>query len=234
MWTLLVGFCLALGRPGDAREIAKRMQDDDERHLGLALVAWSAGDLPRMGEEIKRVRVAMRPGMLGTTQWPSAAWLMIRAGRLEVAQKMLDDLEKEKNASSASLRGGLKGDLLLARGDVDGSIESLRTYLSAQTFVWGGSYRAADSLAEALTRHGDPWQAAEALKVALAAPRPTGNVIPGGFYQIQLQLRLAELHHLLGRVEEAREVEDDVAKLLAVAEPDFPLLVQLERLRRQP
>lgn len=59
------------------------------------------------------------------------------------------------------------------------------------------------------------------------------NYIPVGFYQIRLQLRLAELDPLLGCAREAHEIEDQVGKQLAVAEPDFPALAQLQRLRHQ-
>jgi len=39
---------------------------------------------------------------------------------------------------------------------------------------------------------------------------------------------LAQLYRQVGREEDARKIEDELLKLLAYADPDYPLLVQLK------
>ncbi len=46
----------------------------------------------------------------------------------------------------------------------------------------------------------------------------------------RIQWRLAEVYRKLGRDEDARRIEEELLKLLAYADPDHPILVQLENL----
>jgi hypothetical protein len=51
---------------------------------------------------------------------------------------------------------------------------------------------------------------------------------------MRLQLSVAELYHQTGRTTAARALEAEVTRRLVVAEPGFPELRQLSRLRAMP
>ncbi len=53
-----------------------------------------------------------------------------------------------------------------------------------------------------------------------------------GAYWLRTRLELAKLYRSVGRVDEARVVEADLRKLLALADPDHPILLELERLQK--
>ena len=45
------------------------------------------------------------------------------------------------------------------------------------------------------------------------------------------EMALAQLYRRMGRVQDAEKIENELRKLLAYADPDFPMLVELKRLQ---
>jgi hypothetical protein len=54
----------------------------------------------------------------------------------------------------------------------------------------------------------------------------------GTAFWMKNEMRRARLHRKIGRQEEAQRIEDKLERLLAVADPDFPLLNELHEEQR--
>ncbi|OFW04792.1 MAG: hypothetical protein A3H96_10275 [Acidobacteria bacterium RIFCSPLOWO2_02_FULL_67_36] len=151
---------------------------------------------------------------------------------------MLEDARLDVEGGRKSFESSipyLNGDLALARGNVDAAVELLRPVIDNPPRAAAGSQlfcRGAEALAAAHLRNADVENAAGVLRAALAARRPSAaGSLTGHYFWMRLQLRLAELDRSLGREAEARALEEELARLLAVADPDFPPLVRLRKLR---
>ena len=53
----------------------------------------------------------------------------------------------------------------------------------------------------------------------------------GAPFWMRDEMDLARLYRRLGRVQDAERIEAELRKLLAYADPDFPLLVELKKLQ---
>ena len=170
-------------------------------------------------------------GSGSSTSFFLTVWLKIRGGLLEDARL---DVEGGRKSFESSIPY-LNGDLALARGNVDAAVELLRPVIDNPPRAAAGSQlfcRGAEALAAAHLRNADVENAAGVLRAALAARRPSAaGSLTGHYFWMRLQLRLAELDRSLGREAEARALEEELARLLAVADPDFPPLVRLRKLR---
>jgi hypothetical protein len=91
----------------------------------------------------------------------------------------------------------------------------------------------ARGLAAAYEQAGDPQRASHVLltwfasRSELAIDRRTGR--PHGHNWIAAQADLARLYRQTGRGREAEPIEAELRRLLAVADPDHPVLRQLRR-----
>ncbi len=83
------------------------------------------------------------------------------------------------------------------------------------------NFRAAETLAEALVRTGDMAGAVKSLERAIAAGHLGSTDAP--YWLMRIQLRLAELYQLLGRLDEATTLAGVLARQLNEAEPGFPM-----------
>ena len=80
---------------------------------------------------------------------------------------------------------------------------------------------------------GDKLKAIDALRASWAFD-PLQDVDVDGPYGhdwMPSALLLAELYRQNGQIEDAEPIETDLAKLLSMADDDFPLLVRLRRLQ---
>ncbi len=123
-----------------------------------------------------------------------------------------------------------RGELALARGSTRQAIalfeEAIGLAAAWSFFGTGGS----ESLARA-------WERQDNLQTAigvLEAVRPfkTRYLFPSPYYVtewMKTQLRLAQLYRKVGREQEAREIEAELRKLLAYADPDHPFPRQIQR-----
>ncbi len=88
-------------------------------------------------------------------------------------------------------------------------------------------------MAKACERQGDTSAALQVLESA-SANRARVNYyisIVGGPFWMRDEMDLAQLYRRLGRIQDAEKIENELRKLLAYADPDFPLLVELKRLQ---
>jgi hypothetical protein len=56
----------------------------------------------------------------------------------------------------------------------------------------------------------------------------------GAPFWMRDEMDLAQLDRRMSRVQDAEKIENELRKLLAYADPDFPLLVELKRLQNSP
>ena len=110
------------------------------------------------------------------------------------------------------------GDALLSIGLTD--IDSAAHY-----------FMASEILAEAWRERGDSTNAVSVLRTALEKESfllLDQSVLTGPLW-LRLQAQLAQLYREMGRDAEALKIEDELRRLLALADPDHPILRQLNR-----
>jgi predicted Zn-dependent protease len=143
--------------------------------------------------------------------------------------------ESEQVISRMSGRGYRKdlvdyarGELALARGQVPEAIRLLQaSFESRGKRPNAYALMTSEALARARVTQGDLTGAAQVLKLGMEYTTPIQfAAMPQHKYQ------LLELYRKLGRQEEARKTETEIRALLAVADPDHPVLVALDHQRR--
>ena len=85
-------------------------------------------------------------------------------------------------------------------------------------------------LAKAWREQGNSGKAVQVLKAALEQKSRLlvePSLLTGPIW-LRLQAQLAQLYRDEGRYEDARKIEDKLRRLLALADPDHPILRQLE------
>ena len=218
---------LALGNLKSAEQLFEDLSDPDERNFSLALSALARDDLASLR---KYSRMLGGGGILLNTSLPPV--FMARAGLLSGAERGITDRQKSWPAGSRfeDARKIMKGELALAQGQPGKAIPLLQEGLQATnrpgTFAF---FLGAEALARAWELKGNLPEAIRALE-GPSAERPRVWMVHG-FAWMRIQGRLAQLYRKVGRQQDAQRVEAELGKLLAGADPDFPMLGQLRGLQ---
>ena len=127
----------------------------------------------------------------------------------------------------------LRGVLALNRGNRIEGLRMLGDALSSISLTDSGSaasyFMGSEILAEAWREQGDSTNAAEVLRTALekeAFLLLDKSVLTGPLW-LKLQAQLSQLYRDMGQHEDARKIEDKLRRLLALADADHPILLQL-------
>lgn len=159
--------------------------------------------------------------------------LLVREGMLRQA----DTLSQTYSDWRPQYRNVAMGELLLAQGKTLSGTRLLRAGLDEQrNHAYPTYFLGADSLARAYERESNFSAALEVLETA-SADRVRANgpfKMSGATLWMQDQMDLAQLYRSLGRDKDAEKIEDELRKLLTYADPDYPMLVELKRLQRNP
>jgi hypothetical protein len=127
-----------------------------------------------------------------------------------------------------------RGELAMARGRHAEALGELRK--SYETTRDLGSFAfllGMETLASALAHQGDLDGAIRVLELGPRQKRQAAfHWANNGAFWMRNQLLLARLHRKAGRTADAQRIEADLLKLLAVADADHPILMELERLRK--
>lgn len=164
---------------------------------------------------------------------PMGMSLLVREGMLRQA----DALAQKYSEWRPQFRNVAMGELLLAQGKTLNGTRLLRAGLDEQRdHAYPTYFLGADSLARAYERQGNFSVALEVLKNASAdRARVYGPFkMSGATLWMQDQADLARLYRRVGRVNDAENIEDELRKLLTYADPDYPMLVELQRLQNNP
>ena len=109
-----------------------------------------------------------------------------------------------------------------------------------QLIKWDAShvyFLGAESLALAYEKQGKLDSALQVLE-EVSANRPLADISygDGGMFAAPFWMRdqmdLARLYRRMGRVKDAQKIESELRSLLAYADPDFPMLVELKKLQK--
>ncbi len=231
---------LTLGRIEAAARTSAKIADPVIRNDVLAQIAFVRGDAPalsrllRISEEPERTAGLTRetPGAFLLVYWETTSILQARAGLTSEARLFLAASLKEETEGLPELHR-VPGEIALAGGDLAGAISELEKAMALDDRAGPkrpGFYLGSESLAAALAKSGD---APIAIEVLERHPERRDAVISGntGAYWLRNRLELAKLYRGVGRVEDAQAVEAELSKLLALADADHPILLELHRLR---
>jgi tetratricopeptide (TPR) repeat protein len=213
---------LTLGRLGAAEQIARKISHPGRRANALAHVCLARGD--RVGLT-RHLRAGEAHGYY--TPWTWIPILEARSGLVREARGWLPAMEKRARRLGWGRRETVLGEIALAQGDLDEAIRRFEeaARLRHMRFDWQGSLLGAESFAAALRRKGQTKHAIEVLEQSQGEFRPFDTGSP---YWRKNRLDLARLYRSVGRVEEARAIEADLLKRLALADADHPILVALK------
>lgn len=220
----LGNFFMALGRLKSAEECFRRLSEPD---FSLALVSLQRGDL----KELRRLTAALVTRH-NEADYANIGFFLIRTGQAGSAQRVLA-MNEGKPAIQSGLLQALRGEVAMARGRTAEAIYELKkSQESSDIFGMASLFLGAESLASVLARQGDEEGAVRVLERASRQKRPAVFLwLTNGGFWTRNQLLLAKQYRRVGRVAEADRIEAELTNLLAVADSDHPIVVELERLR---
>ena len=215
-----------------ARESLRRMR-------GHLLAAWARE--PNTRPQVENFLSGNGPDRLGPTFKLLLApvgllseWELNRGtdpGRPDLPEQR----RRTRRESIKKRRDILRGMLTVSQ---DNSIEELKILGDALSSISSSEYGSAatyfmgsEILAEAWRKQGDAINAAEVLRTALEkeAFLPLDQSVLTGPLWLKLRAQLSKLYREMGRYEDAREIEEELRRRLALADPGHPILRQLDR-----
>ncbi len=212
-------FFLSLGKIAAAEEIFRAMTNPGDRADLLALATLIRGDEQALKEQLR-----------GRTHFSFATMLLPRVGLLAEAKKMLQTLETIQ--LPPGLRKALRGELALAQGKMEEGTQLLEEGVELMRHSgWGSYFLAVESLARVWEEQSELSRAAQVLERA-AAHRGSIFYPPTGPLWVRIQWQRARLYRKMARKTEAQAIEHELRGLLALADPDHPILLQLQRTQK--
>ena len=195
-------------------------------YLMLSVVAFYRGDLDS-------VRSLLRSTHDPDIRWGTdlAGVMMARTGMLREAEdirRILADRVK-KPLGPTRPPGPLRiveGELALAHGDSARAIAWLEPMIKWHS---PAAAIASEDLADLYRKLGRRADEVRVLESAAAGPMQIGFAAP---FLMRLQMKLAQRYRESGREAEAQQIEAQVSRLLALADPDHPIVRQLAALRQ--
>ncbi|MDA2931127.1 tetratricopeptide repeat protein [Acidobacteria bacterium AH-259-O06] len=224
----------ALGKRQLAREWFTKGLDSKSRHWRLAKMAAREGDYEKTRSHLKQYLETTyvsghAPPMVNTQNF-SAAVILARSGFFSESEKILLEWERRHSKEDTSHQDPFIemgwGILKFSRGNTAEGIEMLEGILQRLP-VW--HFAASAILAEAYRLQGDLLAGIQLLEEA-SKKRPllVGSLGPPASW-LRIKSQLADLYRDEGRYEDARKIEDELRRLLALADSDHPILRQLDR-----
>ena len=217
-------FYLTLGRLEVAAQCFQKIPDPLLRQEQLARVALFRNDRRAMKQHL----VASEGSTYLST---NTVILLARVGLLPRAASLLTKIETPQlSISDPGFLQIPRGELALARGKVDSGIAELEEGTRRVGVLGGWAFLGSESLAAALKEKGNLARAVQVLERA-SEKRSAAAFEGGGAFWLRSQFQLARLYREVGRAEDARRIEGELLNLLALADADHPMLVELKRLR---
>jgi tetratricopeptide (TPR) repeat protein len=216
---------LTLGRVEQARATAQILTDEPK--LRLQLEAWAV--LEKEGPSELRARLAGRT----TGELSMVHGLLLDAGMVNEFRQVVT-LGRTERQLLVVVNDFQLGQIALIEGRMNDGLHHLQKAAgdpaTGQMRPW--VLRASIALADLLHRRGDRAGAIKTLERVSQVPRwQTGSVWVNGFSWVRMRAALAALYRDTGRIADAERVENELRPLLAAADPDHPVKMQLERVR---
>jgi tetratricopeptide (TPR) repeat protein len=219
---------LTLGKLRAADELFHRLSDPTFNLTGLSLLRGDRQDLKRLSSAL----VVHSPAPVRAIL--IKAILLTRSGLVDEAERILAENERWEASFYSGMPEAARGELAMARGRTAEAIAQLREsqrktrYLGNASFLLG-----METLASALDRRGDLDGAIGVLELGSKQKRQVAfHWVSNGFLWERNQLLLAQLYRKARRTADAQRIEGDLLKLLAVADADHPILLELQRLQK--
>ncbi|MCZ6484519.1 MAG: tetratricopeptide repeat protein [Acidobacteria bacterium] len=229
--TLLGSLYAGLGQRQRARRWITSGLDKADRwyHWLLAAMAHNQGDLEAMTSHLRQFLQSGNDSGSSTlfrriTSGPRMAIFLAESGFLTESETLLTQLERPP--SSDPLTQLARGVLELRKGNTRESIQFIENTLKEGS----NPYLSSLFLSEAWSQEGELQKAVQVLKEA--SEKKYLVLVPSTNSPIRwLRVRsaLAKLYRETGHNEEARAIEEELRKHLAYADPDHPILRQLDR-----
>lgn len=231
-------FYLSLGQVRKASEWLQRSPDAWDRAINRTYLAFFRDDHAALRSSLRRL--ARRPKDV----W-GFALLMARGGLYSEADSVVQKFSRLSKRYPGpppdyeSMHEISRGGLLVAEGKMAAGIPSLRDGMQLMQGNTGDVYfLGAESLAQAYEKEGNMTAALQVLEDASANRSLAdinygdGGAMYAAPYWMHDQMDLARLYRRMGRVKDAQKIEAEMRKLLAYADPDFPMLVELKQLQK--
>ncbi len=219
---------MTLGQLQKASRMAQQMADPVARNDMLAQISFNKGDTHALDRHLRFVGARRSEGGFPLTWRETTSILQARAGLTSEARRFLQPQE-----NSAELHT-VRGELALARKDLPGAVLELEDAMRLQEGLKlddrgarPGFYLGSESLADALAQGGDVPQA---IRILEESSDRRYAVIRGNTaaYWLRNRLKLATLYRRVGREADAQIVEEELSKLLALADSDHPIRLELQ------
>jgi len=219
----LVFWYLTLGRASAAARIADRL--DGEAIPGRQYAGYRA-----LVSEVIDDRAQLRL-QLERTDSQELAPMYVRAGLPELARREMR--RPPANPVLQAMMDLARGELSLVDHHPAEAIPLLEAGLRALRFIDNREYdRGCESLATALTSISRQSDAIAALEGCVRnRVRSSNPVQTYRFDWMRTSLRLADEYRAAGRIVDAAPIEQELTRLLAYADSDFPLLLELRSRR---
>jgi hypothetical protein len=219
---------LTLGRIEAAARTSGKIVDPVVRNDMRTQIAFIQGDLPALRHHLQ-FQGGRESRRAASAWWEATLILEARVGLLSDAKPFQKEMQFHDVWPEAL--PSLQGEIALAHRKLTSAIRELEEAGRLCEDPWvADCYLGRESLAAALARRGD---APRAIQVLERNPEKFYAMRGGtGAYWLRNRLQLAKLYRSVGRAEDAQIVEAELSKLLALADPDHPILVELQRLRR--
>jgi tetratricopeptide (TPR) repeat protein len=244
-------FYLTLGKIGLAREWSEKVEDTGLRpNFTLASIAYIEDDQALMTQHLEQFLnypklSPIRPGFSGLLSQSTAIrccipLLLARGGFLSEAEEWLSNLRTSRpmpelvREAIETRREIVRGVLTLSRGNRIEGMKMLEETLSlfVPRVQLPAFFMGSEILAEAWREQGNLDKAVQVLEAALEKETLlllfSRSMLSGGLW-LKIQNQLAQLYREMGRDEDARKIEEKLRRSLALADPDHPILRQLER-----
>jgi tetratricopeptide (TPR) repeat protein len=213
---------LSLGQTHRAEEIAQRITDTNIRRASTIV----ALDARQDRERLRQVLLTLEPEGSKNDWFAVTGSAFVAAGLLHQTHERL-----RRSGSENPLILMIESKLALAEGRYKDAVTAGKRYLSRTPTV-GELYQlqTAETVASALHQLGNSTDAITLLEryTARREESLTGLAQRGDNW-IEGRLQLAGLYRDAGRLSEAVRVEAEVTRMLAVADSDHPLVLELKR-----
>src|SRR5579862_1940482 len=205
---------LRFGQVKAAEEWFRRIEDESVSHDLLALAAYAGGNETMCREHA--AKFFLRPESAQRTGYSSGVTLA-RVGLIQDPQGLIEHYRKHVENIFVI---HMQGELALSQGHLDDAVRLLRQ--ATEDFRQGGNQEfliSSDGLAMALERRGEPLEAVRVLEQA----SPARSLVlawesPAGVFWFRIEAHLARLYRRSGRVADARQIEDQLRRILAYAD----------------
>jgi tetratricopeptide (TPR) repeat protein len=219
-------FYLALGRTHDAERVFESGGEYGWTWHERMLIAYMRDDIPA-------VRRNLAQDNSSGLKIPATIAYLARAGMIRQAQEAISKCESQH--AFENFMPTIKGQLALARGQTNQGIALLEQgdekLEDAGQSGSPASILGVESLAHALENEDENERAVSTLERESARkPRMYGPKLSFVLW-LKTEMQLARLYQKLGREKDAERVDDELRKLLAYADSDNPMLLELNRVK---